>query len=162
MRARAGTMRPGDVYMMNAPYNGGTHLPDITVVTPVFDAAGDRPPVLCRRRGHHADIGGVTPGSMPPDSRDASEEGIVIDDFLLVTDDLFGEEAVAACSPPGPIRPECPIRMSPISRPRWPPMKKASRNCAAWSAISAWTPCMPICAMSRTMPPRRSGTSWRC
>ncbi len=96
MRARVSVMRPGDVYMMNAPYNGGTHLPDITVVTPVFDAAGTTILFYVASRGHHADIGGVTPGSMPPHSRDAAEEGIVIDDFLLVQDDQFREEAVRA------------------------------------------------------------------
>jgi 5-oxoprolinase (ATP-hydrolysing) len=66
----AGQMQPGDVYVLNAPYNGGTHLPDVTVVTPVFDEAGRREALLLRRlRGHHADIGGITPGSMPPFSK---------------------------------------------------------------------------------------------
>ena len=65
-------MRPGDIYMMNAPYNGGTHLPDITVGTPVFDEAGSTILFFVASRGHHADIGGITPGSMPPHSPDAS------------------------------------------------------------------------------------------
>jgi 5-oxoprolinase (ATP-hydrolysing) len=81
-------MRPGDVYAQNAPYNGGTHLPDVTVVTPVFaeDDAEGRSPVLfyVAARGHQADIGGLTPGSMPPESRSVEEEGVLIDDFLLV------------------------------------------------------------------------------
>ncbi len=81
--SRAGRMRPGDVYMLNAPYNGGTHLPDVTVVTPVF-GDGDRILFFAASRGHHADIGGITPGSMPPYSRSVEEEGILIDDFLLV------------------------------------------------------------------------------
>jgi 5-oxoprolinase (ATP-hydrolysing) len=102
MQARAGGMRPGEVYMMNAPYNGGTHLPDITVVTPVFDAAGSSILFYVASRGHHADIGGITPGSMPPHSRDASEEGIVIDDFLLVADDRFQEAAVREILADGP------------------------------------------------------------
>ncbi|PKU23584.1 hydantoinase B/oxoprolinase family protein [Telmatospirillum siberiense] len=102
LRARTGGMRPGDVYMMNAPYNGGTHLPDITVVTPVFDEAGSSILFFVASRGHHADIGGVTPGSMPPHSRDASEEGIVIDDFLLVKDDAFREEEVRSLLASGP------------------------------------------------------------
>jgi 5-oxoprolinase (ATP-hydrolysing) len=77
-------MKPGDVYMLNAPYNGGTHLPDITVITPVYDDAGSRVIFYVGSRGHHADIGGITPGSMPPDSRTVDEEGVLIDNFLLV------------------------------------------------------------------------------
>ena len=61
----AGAMRPGDVYMLNDPYHGGTHLPDVTVVTPVFDEAGARLLFYVASRGHHAEIGGITPGSMP-------------------------------------------------------------------------------------------------
>jgi 5-oxoprolinase (ATP-hydrolysing) len=89
IRENRGRMRPGDVYMLNAPYNGGTHLPDITVITPVFDERGgarDGGAVLfyVGSRGHHADVGGITPGSMPPDSRTVDEEGVLIDNFLLV------------------------------------------------------------------------------
>ena len=84
LRQRAGTMKPGDVYMLNAPYNGGTHLPDVTVVTPVFDAEGGRILFHVASRGHHAEIGGITPGSMPPDSRHIDEEGVLIDNFRLV------------------------------------------------------------------------------
>lgn len=84
MQANAGTMGPGDVYMLNDPYNGGTHLPDITVITPVFDAAGTAILFYVGSRGHHADIGGTTPGSMPPDSRTIAEEGVLIDNFKLV------------------------------------------------------------------------------
>ena len=77
-------MRAGDVYMLNDPYRGGTHLPDITVITPVFDAAGKNLLFYVGSRGHHADIGGITPGSMPPDSRHIDEEGVLITNFLLV------------------------------------------------------------------------------
>ncbi|MDE2123428.1 MAG: hydantoinase B/oxoprolinase family protein [Betaproteobacteria bacterium] len=84
-QANAASMRPGDVYMLNDPYHGGTHLPDVTVVTPVFDAAGDSVLFFVASRGHHADIGGTTPGSMPPFSRSIEEEGVVIDNFKLVT-----------------------------------------------------------------------------
>jgi len=77
-------MKPGDAYMLNAPYNGGTHLPDITVITPVFLDDPDAPAFYVAARGHHADIGGITPGSMPPDSRTVMEEGVLIDDFLLI------------------------------------------------------------------------------
>lgn len=82
LKTNAGKIKPGDVYMMNNPFNGGTHLPDVTVITPVFD--GDRIVYTVASRGHHADIGGKTPGSAPPDSRVIEEEGVVIDNFLLV------------------------------------------------------------------------------
>jgi 5-oxoprolinase (ATP-hydrolysing) len=84
MRENAGRMRPGDVFMLNDPYNGGTHLPDVTVITPVFDVAGRDILFYVGSRGHHADIGGTTPGSMPPDSAHIEEEGVLIDNFLLV------------------------------------------------------------------------------
>jgi 5-oxoprolinase (ATP-hydrolysing) len=91
-------LKPGDVYMLNAPYNGGTHLPDVTVVAPVFaeedrDGAG---PVLfyVAARGHQADIGGLTPGSMPPDSRSVEEEGVLIDNFMLVDRGMLREDAL--------------------------------------------------------------------
>ncbi len=84
-------MKPGDVYVLNAPYNGGTHLPDVTVVTPVFDAAGKDILFYVASRGHHADIGGITPGSMPPNSRTVEEEGVLIDNFKLVDQGRFLE-----------------------------------------------------------------------
>ncbi|MEP5760633.1 MAG: hydantoinase B/oxoprolinase family protein [Litoreibacter sp.] len=84
LRQNAGKIRPGDVFMMNNPFNGGTHLPDVTVITPVFDDAGTRIIYTVASRGHHADIGGKTPGSAPPDSRVIDEEGVLIDNFLLV------------------------------------------------------------------------------
>ena len=84
---------PGDVYALNAPYDGGTHLPDITVIMPVF-AGGDTPAFFVAARGHHADIGGISPGSMPPDSRSIEEEGVVIDNLLLVDAGDFREAAV--------------------------------------------------------------------
>jgi 5-oxoprolinase (ATP-hydrolysing) len=77
-------IRPGDVYALNAPYNGGTHLPDITVCTPVFDRAGKALLFWVASRGHHADIGGTTPGSMSPDARRIDEEGVYIDNLRLV------------------------------------------------------------------------------
>jgi 5-oxoprolinase (ATP-hydrolysing) len=91
IRANAGAIRPGNVYVLNAPYNGGTHLPDVTVVTPVFDTAGTQVQFYVASRGHHADIGGRTPGSAPPDSRHIDEEGVVIDNFLLVEEGRFRE-----------------------------------------------------------------------
>ena len=91
IRGRRDTMRPGEVYMLNAPYNGGTHLPDVTVVRPVFDDAGQRVIFYVGARAHHADIGGLTPGSVPPDSRVVEEEGVLIDDFLVVENGVLRE-----------------------------------------------------------------------
>jgi 5-oxoprolinase (ATP-hydrolysing) len=91
LRLRGKTLKPGDVVALNNPYNGGTHLPDVTVITPVFDAAGTSIRFFVGSRGHHADIGGTTPGSTPPGSRTLEEEGVVIDDFLLVDGGHFRE-----------------------------------------------------------------------
>ncbi|QNE78524.1 5-oxoprolinase [Streptomyces finlayi] len=95
LRRNRGTMRPGDVYAINDPYHGGTHLPDVTVVTPVFDEPagkhGSRPRFLVASRGHHAEIGGITPGSMPPFSRTVHEEGVLFDNWLLVRDGRLRE-----------------------------------------------------------------------
>ncbi|MBW8716799.1 MAG: hydantoinase B/oxoprolinase family protein [Variovorax paradoxus] len=78
-------MKPGDVFVLNDPYHGGTHLPDITVVTPVYLESGDaRPSFYVASRGHHADVGGITPGSMPPFSATIGDEGVLIDNFKLV------------------------------------------------------------------------------
>ena len=96
IRSRAGTMRPGDVFMLNAPYNGGTHLPDVTLITPVFAPDGGEIWFYVASRGHHADIGGITPGSMPPDSRHIEEEGVLFDDVRAVRDGRFLEKEVRA------------------------------------------------------------------
>jgi N-methylhydantoinase B len=88
-------IRPGNVYLSNNPYNGGTHLPDVTVITPVFARQDNRKPIFyVASRGHQADIGGITPGSMPPDSKNIKEEGILFDNFLLVDTGIFQEAAV--------------------------------------------------------------------
>ena len=84
IRLNSDTMAPGDVFMLNAPFNGGTHLPDVTVVTPVWNAAKNSVLFYVASRGHHADIGGRTPGSAPPDSSHIDEEGVLIDNFKLV------------------------------------------------------------------------------
>jgi len=85
IRRNAGTMAPGDVMALNDPYHGGTHLPDVTVITPVFlHETGAEPMFYVGSRGHHADIGGVTPGSMPPFSTRIEEEGVQIDNVKLV------------------------------------------------------------------------------
>jgi 5-oxoprolinase (ATP-hydrolysing) len=116
---RSGSMHPGDVFVLNAPYNGGTHLPDVTVIAPVFmtgadaestvaaahDPAQDEkapsstrlvPEFFVASRGHHADIGGITPGSMPPDSTHVDEEGVLLDNVQLVADGRFLEAEMRA------------------------------------------------------------------
>ena len=106
---RAGTMKRGDVFVLNAPYNGGTHLPDVTVIAPVFLAPGlgagparaaaggpAGPEFYVASRGHHADIGGITPGSMPPDSTHVDEEGVLLDNVQLVAEGRFLEDEMRA------------------------------------------------------------------
>jgi 5-oxoprolinase (ATP-hydrolysing) len=93
---RKGTIVPGDVFMLNTPYNGGTHLPDITVITPVFDEAGQDILFYVASRGHHAEIGGITPGSVPPGSKHIDEEGVLIDNFQLVSGGRLMEKETEA------------------------------------------------------------------
>ncbi|MDE2618516.1 MAG: hydantoinase B/oxoprolinase family protein [Sphingomonadales bacterium] len=95
-------LRPGDVYALNAPYEGGTHLPDVTVIMPVFVPGEDRPRWFVAARGHHADIGGIAPGSMPPDSRSVEEEGVLLDNVLIVEDGRLLAEDIAARLSAGP------------------------------------------------------------
>jgi 5-oxoprolinase (ATP-hydrolysing) len=104
---REGSQKPGDVYVLNDPYHGGTHLPDVTVVTPVFDdelvSDGDQRVLFyVASRGHHADIGGISPGSMPSDSHTIAEEGVLIDNFLLVEHDRFREDELLVLLNAGP------------------------------------------------------------
>jgi 5-oxoprolinase (ATP-hydrolysing) len=93
---RRGTLKSGDMVVLNNPFNGGTHLPDITVIAPVFDETGIEIRFFVGNRGHHADIGGVTPGSTPPDSTTLDEEGVVIDDFLLLDGGVLREREFRA------------------------------------------------------------------
>ena len=86
---RAGKINLGDVYALNAPYDGGTHLPDITVIMPVFVEGETAPAYFVAARGHHADIGGITPGSMPPNSKTVEEEGVLIDNVKIVDQGRF-------------------------------------------------------------------------
>ncbi|HSO06895.1 MAG TPA: hydantoinase B/oxoprolinase family protein [Pelomicrobium sp.] len=102
MRDNAGRLRPGNVYAVNDPYAGGTHLPDITVVTPVFDAGGRELLFFVGSRGHHADVGGITPGSMPPRSTRVDEEGVLLSNVLLVAGGEWREREVVALLAGGP------------------------------------------------------------
>jgi len=95
-------MKPGDVFTLNDPYNGGTHLPDVTVITPVFDDDGETALFYVASRGHHADIGGKTPGSAPPDSTRIEEEGVLIDNFKMVEGGSFREKATRELLASGP------------------------------------------------------------
>ncbi|MBW4463999.1 MAG: hydantoinase B/oxoprolinase family protein [Pegethrix bostrychoides GSE-TBD4-15B] len=88
IQAKAELLKPGDVYVSNNPYNGGTHLPDITVITPLF-LDSSKPCFYVASRGHHADVGGITPGSMPPFSTRLEQEGLLLDNFLLVEQGQF-------------------------------------------------------------------------
>ncbi|MFI6940130.1 hydantoinase B/oxoprolinase family protein [Streptomyces sp. NPDC050418] len=92
IRRRGPAMRPGDAYAVNDPYHGGTHLPDVTVITPVFGGDHDELLFYVASRGHHAEIGGIAPGSMPAHSRTIDEEGILFDNWLLAQDGRFREQ----------------------------------------------------------------------
>jgi len=92
IRDNKGKIKPGDVYVINAPYNGGTHLPDITVCTPVFDDKKKAILFWVASRGHHADVGGISPGSMSPNATDIEQEGVLFDNFKLVDRGRFREK----------------------------------------------------------------------
>lgn len=102
----AGEIAPGDVFVSNAPYNGGTHLPDVTVITPVFDRDKTEILFFVASRGHHADIGGISPGSMPPDSINVEQEGVLFDNIRLLRGGRFDEDEIRAllCSGGYPAR----------------------------------------------------------
>ena len=102
INANQGAIKPGDVYALNAPYAGGTHLPDVTLITPMFDDAGQDILFHLGSRGHHADIGGRTPGSAPPDSTHIDEEGVLIDNFLIVEGGELRERALRELLGAGP------------------------------------------------------------
>ena len=95
LRRRGRDIQPGDAFALNAPYAGGTHLPDVTVVMPVFLGVGG-PAFFVAARGHHADIGGITPGSMPSDSKTIDEEGVLIDSVRIVDRGVFREAELRA------------------------------------------------------------------
>ena len=121
-----GDMRPGDSFMVNSPYHGGTHLPDITVVTPVFDSAGRQIHFFTASRAHHADVGGITPGSMPPGRRSIGEEGALIARHAscATLPDVAGVQGARAA---------CAQRAAESSGParNWRPMHVANANCNA-------------------------------
>ena len=125
-------MRPGDVFVLNAPYNGGTHLPDVTVIAPVFlERARRAPEFYVASRGHHADIGGITPGSMPPDSTHVDEEGVLLDNVQLVAEGRFLEDGDARDPRRrAAIRRATSTRISPTSARRSPRARRAREELA--------------------------------
>jgi 5-oxoprolinase (ATP-hydrolysing) len=102
IEAPGADLRPGDAFLLNSPYHGGTHLPDMTVVTPVFGPCGERVHFFTASRAHHADVGGATPGSMPPGSRDIAEEGVLITPVRIVRGGRFAEAEVRRLLTAGP------------------------------------------------------------
>ena len=132
IRDNKGTIKPGDVYAINAPYNGGTHLPDITVCTPVFDDRKKTILFWVASRGHHADVGGISPGSMSPNATTIEQEGVLFDNFKLVDRGRFREKEMMAALTRRNIRRAIRCRTSTTSRRRSPPTKKASPSCARW------------------------------
>ena len=128
VRRRGRDIQPGDAFALNAPYAGGTHLPDVTVVMPVFLGAGGRA-FFVAARGHHADIGGITPGSMPSDSKTIDEEGVLIDSVRIVDRGVFREEKLRALLTAGRLsRAQRHAESSPTCARRSPPARKASWN----------------------------------
>jgi 5-oxoprolinase (ATP-hydrolysing) len=110
IRLNQGKIRAGDVFALNAPYNGGTHLPDITVCTPVFDDKGKSILFWTASRGHHADVGGISPGSMSPRATNILEEGVYIDNFLLVDKHRFREKELYELLRSGPYPARNPLQ----------------------------------------------------
>jgi 5-oxoprolinase (ATP-hydrolysing) len=145
----------GAVYVTNDPAAGGSHLPDITVISPVHDEQGALR-FFVASRGHHADVGGVAPGSMPPHATTLEEEGVVFRALQVVSDRRFDRAAVLAVLQAGPWPARRPRRTSPTSRRRSQPTKpaRASSTSCARSTARRW--CPRRCRRSRTTPPRRS------
>lgn len=131
IRRRGTRMRPGDSYAVNDPYHGGTHLPDVTVITPVFDTESERILFYVASRGHHAEIGGIAPGSMPAGSRTIEEEGILFDNWLLVEGAASARRRPWACSPAARTRRATRGPTSPTCVPRSPPTRRASTKSPA-------------------------------
>ncbi len=124
IRENKDKVRPGNVYAINAPYNGGTHLPDITVCTPVFE--GRKILFWVASRGHHADVGGISPGSMSPNATTIEQEGVYIDNFMLVERGRFREKETYRAARQAPnIRRAIRCRTSTTSRRRSPPTRRA-------------------------------------
>ena len=159
---RAGTMQRGDVFVLNAPYNGGTHLPDVTVIAPVFLEGAATPEFYVASRGHHADIGGTTPGSMPPDSTHVDEEGVLLDNVQLVAGGRFLDAEMRAILAAGryPSRnvdqnlADLRAQVAACAKGAAELAKMVDHFGLPWSA--------PTCGTCRTMPRSRSAASSAC
>jgi hypothetical protein len=143
-------LRPGDAYLLNSPYAGGTHLPDLTVVTPVFDAAGSALIAFVASRAHHADIGGVTPGSMPPWSRSIDDEGVLIEPLRILRDGVLDEAGLRARFRDNPHPAATRTATSPISARSSQRMPAVCASSNAPRANSVRTCSSPTCRTSRT------------
>ena len=161
--ARRGTMKPGDAYVLNDPYHGGTHLPDVTVITPVFSEDGGEILFYVASRGHHAEIGGITPCSMPAFSTRIEEEGVLIRNWLLVENGRLREAETAQMLRSAPHPSRNPAPTSRTCAPRSPPTRRACGNCEPWSITTASTWSAPTWATCRTTPRSRcAGSSPSC
>ncbi len=158
IRENKGSIAPGDVYAINAPYNGGTHLPDITVCTPVFDDAAREILFWVASRGHHADVGGISPGSMSPNAT-TIDRGRHLHRQLQAGRGRVASarRSSTSCSPAPNIRRAIRCRISTTSRRRSPPTRKACMSCAAWSSSSRFRWSTPICSTCRTTRPKACG-----
>ena len=137
LEKRAGQMKPGDAFVLNAPYAGGTHIPDVTVVTPVFLEGRDVAAVLHGGARPPRDIGGITPGSMPPFSKHISEEGVLLDNVQLVREGIFLEDELTAILTHDATRCATSRRTSPTCAHRSPAATRARPNSPRWSSTSA-------------------------
>ena len=158
IKRNRGRIRRGDVYVLNDPYHGGTHLPDITVVTPVFAPDRDDIWFYVASRGHHAEIGGVSPGSMPAASTRVEEEGVLIDNWLLVQDRRLREaetiELLTTADVPVPRPGHQPRRPARPDRGQREGHRRAAQD---GGSTSAWTWCTPTWGTCRRTRPSRSG-----
>ena len=146
-------MRPGDAYLLNSPYDGGTHLPDMTVVTPVFDAPGlAHIDFFTASRAHHADVGGITPGSMPPGSRDIGEEGALIAPTRIVRDGRLDEAGCCARCCGRPARAQLPPEPRRPARAARGQCARRARAAARRRRARTRDRCSPTCATCRTTP----------
>ena len=155
-------MRPGDVFALNDPYNGGTHLPDVTVIMPVFDEDG-RLLFLTAARGHHADIGGITPGSMPPDSTSIEEEGVLIDNFQLVARRAASSRReLDALLASGRYPARNPRQNIADLHAQIAACAKGARSSRRWSRSSARRRCSPTCSHVQDNAEERCGACSTC
>jgi len=150
------TNKPGDVFVMNDPYRGGSHLPDITVITPVHDAAGGLL-FFTASRAHHAELGGITPGSMPPFSKNLAEEGVLIRNFKLIDAGRERWDAFARCSRPASILRAAWRRIWQTWPRRWRRIIVGRATCSGWWSATRSPWCRRTCNTFKTRPSGKCG-----